>query len=313
MKENVICRFCTKNPAVGCAELDVCHQVCWLEDCKKELEGACMHVCECGHACCGLRDEKEHFGCCLCHKEIDECVFCSDLCSLSPSIRLKCGHPAHKKCLLFTYKSLSEHGKIEIPRCNYGYGQCREIPYHDCVKDLAQKWIDAANKIEELTLVKMKEESLEDEKDHVNNPGIPQYYKQPLNYARDLFEFYFCDNCHQPFYGGHKNCQGVVNINNNEEFKCLRCQREFLHDKFCKIHGDKNMSFKCFFCCNESLYCCGGTTYYCKRCHDVGVPNPLPQCDGKCAFSPHPPNGQRTICAICLDCECEKEKNMIKK
>ncbi|KAK8840047.1 regulation of axon guidance [Tritrichomonas musculus] len=316
LAENIICRFCRKNPAVGGRGLDACRRVCWDDECKRQLEGSCMHVCECGHACCGLRDEREHFGCPICHPELDQCAFCNDECSLSPSVRMRCGHPAHKGCLQFTYQSLAEHGKIDLPKCNYMYGQCGEIPYHECVRDAAQKWIDVAKKIEGITVIKMKEESIEDEKEHVNNPDCQEFYKQPLRYAKHLFEFYFCDACHEPYYGGHENCQQILNNNNNNaagEYRCLRCRREFLHDKCCRKHGEKEMTFKCFFCCNESLYCCGGTTYYCKRCHDVGIPSPLPQCDGKCAFAPHPPNGQRTICGFCMRCEYEKEQELNKK
>lgn len=316
IKKNVICRFCRKRPAVGCEGVDASHQVCWRKECQECLPYACMHVCKCGHACCGLRDEKVHFGCPLCNHEKENCSSCDLPSNESPSVLLKCGHPWHKNCLISYYQSFKTKGRVHVPRCNHNR-ICQCIPYHKIVKDAAKKWMKIDKKIEKITLSKMKDEDIENEIIHVQNPNDKDYYQNPLKFAHDFFVFYFCDNCHQPFYGGHKDCE-IDNMeeevnDRNDGYRCLRCQREILNVD-CKIHGHDSMVFKCFFCCNVATHFCWGKVYFCDECHKnpyKAQKPPYPICDGKCQFAPHAENGKRIITGYCMQCEIEKEKNMI--
>lgn len=95
-----------------------------------------MTLCNCGHSCCGILGETNHFGCAKCNKL--KCSICDQSCTESPSVLLKCGHPVHKKCLISYYNSIEEKGKVVIPKCNHNHS-LTEIPYHECVKDIAQK------------------------------------------------------------------------------------------------------------------------------------------------------------------------------
>lgn len=310
LDNDIICRFCALYPAVGCEDLDPCRRICWRQACQEQLHEACMHVCECGHACCGLLNEEDHFGCALCEQSCALCVFCNSSCSTSPSVHMNCGHPAHKSCLLELYKGIKERGRIQIPRCNHDF-KCKEVPFHQCVQEQALKWSRIERKIEEITLIKMKEENTENEQDHVNNPNDQDYYQQPLKYAHDFFEFYLCDFCRQPYYGGHKDC-GRIENESDIEYRCPDCKRKLLHEKICPVHGDEGMVYKCMFCCNHSSFVCyGGTTYFCEECHKDAVKSskgPFKPCDGKCKFAPHPPNGERIISAYCVKCEMKNPK-----
>lgn len=71
----------------------------------------------------------------------------------------------HKSCLISKYKSLNTD-KNET---------CKEIPYHECVKDEAQKWIDYEQKINELISIRMKIEDTQNEEDHVKNINDPDF------------------------------------------------------------------------------------------------------------------------------------------
>lgn len=311
INDDVICRFCREYPAVGCRDLDVCHRVCWRKECKDSINEACMHICDCGHACCGLRGEKEHFGCAECNYEVAICSICKSSCTTSPSVIMKCGHPAHLNCLVSLYNSLKSRGRIKVPRCNHDQ-TCQAVPYHRCVRKIAHKWIRIDNEIEKITKEKIKEENIKDEKLHVNNPNDPDYYKQPLKFAHDFFDFYLCDKCHSPFYGGHKDC-GRNDEDDDIEYKCLRCQREILH-AVCPKHGDESMVYKCFFCCNHSSFLCWGNVYFCSECHKnprKAMQPPFHVCDGKCKFSPHAENGERVVTGYCMKCELEKEEKML--
>ena len=272
-----------------------------------------MHVCDCQHACCGLKNEKEHFGCSLCSQKVSTCVICEDSCTTSPSVLLRCGHPCHKNCLEKFYEILSEKGRIRIPRCNFNF-TCQEIPYHDCVKKYADRWIEISNKIEEMIQMRMKIEDTENEVDHVKNKNDPDYFNKPLQYARDFFVFYICDKCHEPYYAGHKDCQLADDNMDNAPHQCLKCNRQFM-DKICPKHGETGMVIKCMFCCSPSIWFCFGTTYFCDPCHSArkDLHGPYPNCDGHCKFAPHAPNGERKITAYCVLCEQEKENQMINK
>ena len=176
---------------------------CWHDEYKENLDEICTHVCDCGHACCGVRGEQNYFGCALCNYQI--CAFCKSSCTEKQSVIMKCGHPVHKSCLISKYKSLNtDKDKLVIPRCNFNE-TCKEIPYHECVKDEAQKWIDYEQKINKLIDIRMKIEDTQNEEDHVKNINGPDYYNQPLKFAQDFFVFYLCEKCHQPYYAGHKN------------------------------------------------------------------------------------------------------------
>ncbi|KAK8882933.1 regulation of axon guidance [Tritrichomonas musculus] len=310
LDDDVVCRFCQVYPAIGCEKLDACHRVCWRQECRECLPQACMHVCDCGHACCGIKNEKNHFGCALCTQKLAICVICNESCALRPSVLMECGHPVHKNCLELFYQSLSEKGRIHIPRC--WEFSCDCIPYHECVKSAAQRWKDISNKVEEITQIRMKLDDIENEQDHVKNPNDKDYFKQPLKFARDFFVFYICDKCKNPFFAGRKDC-GDDDPNDNGPHECLRCNRKLMNS-ICPKHGETGMVIKCMFCCNPSLFFCFGTTYFCEICHqrpsDVQK-GPWPQCDGKCKFAPHPPNGQQTISAYCVLCEQEKENAII--
>lgn len=315
LDDDIVCRFCQEYPAVGCRDLDACHRVCWRQECRECLPQSCMHVCDCGHACCGLKNEQNHFGCALCSQKVAYCVICHDSCTTSPSVLMKCGHPIHKSCLQMYYNGLDLKGRLHIPRCNFDF-TCQCVPYHECVKDVAQKWIDLNMKIEELIAMRMKIEDTENEPDHVKNENDPDYFNQPLKYARDFFVFYLCDKCHEPYYAGHKDCGNDDQNSHNGPHECMRCNRQLLN-VICPKHGQNGMIFKCMFCCSPSIWLCyNNTTYFCDPCHRRAgsVENgPFPQCDGHCKFAPHVPNGQRTITAYCVLCEQEKENALLNK
>ena len=313
LDDDIICRFCQEYPAIGCRNKDACHRVCWRQDCQNYLSQACMHVCECGHACCGLKNEQNHFGCALCSQKVAYCVICHDSCTTSPSVLMKCGHPVHKSCLEILYQGLDLKGRIHIPRCNFDF-TCQCVPYHECVQNVAQKWIDVNNKIEEMIAMRMKIEDTENEPDHVKNKNDPDYFNQPLKYARDFFVFYLCDKCGDPYYAGHKDCGNDDENSHKGPHVCLSCNQEFV-GQICPKHGETGMVIKCMFCCSPSIWFCFGTTYFCEPCHSArkDLHPPYPPCNGHCKFGHHAQNGQRTITAYCVLCRQEKEDAMLNK
>jgi E3 ubiquitin-protein ligase MYCBP2 len=129
-----------------------------------------------------------------------------------------------------------------------------------------------------------------------------------LEYARDICVFYNCEKCGQPFYGGHADCGAGDEAAGS--YACARCSR-LLVDTKCPTHGDDQMLYKCFWCCKPALFFCWGTTHFCAECHERPlevVKAPWRQCDGKCQFHPHAPNGTRKIVGYCTTCEADRAR-----
>lgn len=202
IEQGVVCRFCGLYPAIGCEGLSCAQHVCWHKKCKDTLKDACSHVLKCGHPCCGCVGEKTHFGCPLCDKGLSKCTICEGPCQKGPSVIMKCGHPAHKKCLIDFYKYIDLEGQLHVPHCNF-QNTCQSIPYHECVKKEAKKWIEISKKIDEVTAVQIHIQDIQHERKHVLNPKDKDYYKQPDKFANDLFVFFLCEKCHTPYYAGH--------------------------------------------------------------------------------------------------------------
>jgi E3 ubiquitin-protein ligase MYCBP2 len=153
----------------------------------------------------------------------------------------------------------------------------------------------------------MADEKLEQEQAHVNNPECEDYYHKALIYAKDIFVFYMCNRCGHPFYGGHADCGGGGQ--SDDDYVCAGCSRQFCTQVQCPKHGDQGMLFKCFWCCKPGLFFCWGTTHFCAECHVDPLKaqrGPWVKCDGKCQFHPHPPNGTKQIFGYCTICEDER-------
>lgn len=310
VNDEIICRFCGE-PVIGGRKMKISRRVCHRSECKRTLEKACEHVCECGHPCAGLKGETEHFGCPDCQYE-PPCICNEDITKL-PSIRLQCGHGMHLECAQTLLAGGSDKGKIVFPKCTKN--NCQEIPVHPALPE-SRKWVDLKAQLEPLIKQQAENEHLDREKNHVNNPNDRDFYKKPLEYARSIFQFYMCSSCNKPYYGGHAEC-GDEESPKDAEYLCSRCQRKTGSD-ICSKHGEAGMVFKCMFCCNPTVFkCWGDTAYFCSECHKrpqtVVEQKEYPKCDGTCPFAPHPPNGQRIRFGYCASCEAEKEHDKKKK
>jgi len=140
-----------------------------------------------------------------------------------------------------------------------------------------------------------------------------------IEFAINKLNFFICDKCSQPFYGGLKNC--IEDNNQNEDIIkksriCLNC---FDYTKIkgftnCFVHGRENIQYKCKFCCSISSHFCWGTTHFCEECHlkqlkgdflNKKLKTELNQCQGKdqCPLQiHHPENGEEygLYCLLCL-------------
>jgi len=133
----------------------------------------------------------------------------------------------------------------------------------------------------------------------------------------DLFSFFKCFHCGQPYFGGRRQCENQVDSTTFDprELVCAGCSGAAK----CSVHGQDFIHFKCRFCCSIASWFCFGRVHYCEKCHSVpyefwDYSNVLksipPQCKGKseCALGiEHPPNGFEEYALGCSVCELEKQ------
>ena len=278
-EEGIVCRFCGEYYK-GAIKAQPELRVCSSEDCKKYLKEACTHICECGHPCSGLKDEKDHVGCGLCSFEV--CCICGDQLNVMPSIKLKCGHICHKKCAEETITGINSKGLIKFPICKYpGCEKILESQYID-----SKRFIDLHKKIEALIPELIKSERVNDDP-HVKNEADKDYYKQPEKFIWDKFLFFLCDKCNNPYFGGHKEC--FQEIEDNVPHLCDNCSKIYT---FCPNHQNtilkipqKGITLKCSVNECPNIYCeschrwhkmedacdVGNTEHKCPRCGRLTV------------------------------------------
>jgi len=117
-----------------------------------------------------------------------------------------------------------------------------------------------------------------------------------LEIAYRKLAFYNCKACEYPFFGGLVDCVADMEAQQDgpQERKCLNCS---IGKSKARCGCDlENLIFKCMCCCNPATYHCGGTEFYCNRCHDdlyTAHPCPGPE---KCPLGiVHPVNCVGTI------------------
>ena len=93
------------------------------------------------------------------------------------------------------------------------------------------------------------------------------YYGKLDQYAMKNCTFYECHKCQEPYFGGLKDCEEAMNMEESLTKESLLCQacnaKEFgmgQHD--CPEHGNAYIDYKCQYCCNVAQFVCGGKTHF---------------------------------------------------
>ena len=135
--------------------------------------------------------------------------------------------------------------------------------------------------------------------ERLSTPG-DFYYNKPQEFANHRCSFYMCNSCKVPYFGGLIDCeQEANNAQRKTKPEDLMCQDCLLKEigagqTTCEKHGKIQIDWKCMYCCSTALFCCFGTHYMCKPCHDeynrTSNP-PLKDCHGiNCPLGiAHPP------------------------
>ena len=101
------------------------------------------------------------------------------------------------------------------------------------------------------------------------------YEGRPGEFALTRYNYYLCELCEEPYFGGDRAChrggvergEGEGQAGAEHKFMCGNCSVT-VSGKACKKgHGDDEMEYKCRYCCDVAVWFCFGTTHFCDKCH----------------------------------------------
>eukprot|EP00249_Psilotum_nudum_P016899 c26043_g1_i1 orf=138-2213(+) len=255
--------------------------VCRASECRKRLSQACTRSLECGHFCGGVRGERF----CLPCLEIDCCQSAmphggsrsflpsaDELCSIclveslrcAPSIQLICGHVIHYSC---ARKKLE--GGFPGPEISFGYLNCPQCPRlmeHFSLVHHMEKPLELMDLVKEKALRRLRME----------NVPLSVRPDELEAYALQLYQYYICSKCRNPFFGGRRDCGAHVGLQNDRnenahnpaDLICGGCSAASGGKSICKKgHGKEYIEFKCRYCCSVATYFCFGVIHFCNMCH----------------------------------------------
>lgn len=230
------CRFCDEelnsdNTAPGRAPSKALRDVCNGDDCVARRALSCTKTLACGHACCGVRGERECLPCIHedCWEESGAGVDGSDFCGIcwseahtaAPCLKLDCSHVYHAHCLMDQLDKKWSGVKIWFKFLDCA--QCSEQVSHPYLAAKLAPYLELQAGLKANALKRLKIEGmLRDAK--LTDPSS-DYYGKPELYAWHSFAFYSCHKCHKPYCGGKRNCEQARDADNTppEELVCFDC------------------------------------------------------------------------------------------
>ncbi|KAL4472349.1 hypothetical protein ABPG72_002832 [Tetrahymena utriculariae] len=322
-QESKRCRYCNEQLQGKPRNEKAFQDICNSKECSLKLKNACNQVLNCGHPCCGIKNELKCLPClfekCAQDNQSLKGVTGEEYCNIcfieglinAPVMRSKCGHIFHYSCLKkrLEVKWLSPRIVFNFclcPLCKQWMELAPDSDLYDMIEDNRKLF----NTIKDKSIKRLKHEGREKDEKLIKKES--PYFEKPVEYAMAIYSYYMCYKCKAPYFGGLKDCERALNDDKKDfqpkDLICPNCC-EIPVEK-CKQHGTEFIEFKCRYCCSIAVWFCFGTTHFCEPCHN-NVNNlqrmkskDYPVCKGKkgCPFQgEHNPNGQETPlgCSIC--------------
>jgi len=256
----------------------------------------CGQVLPCGHKCCGVAGEQNHFGCfedgcdfCLLtdgkpvsecgevgvvsgfQSGSDECGICLEELRDAPCLRLACSHVWHADCLRQQLQFVKMDRSKRISFTGSGCGVCQRLCEHPLLEEVLAPVLGVKRKVEALAWEQIKVDNLE-QNESVAGADAP-YKGKPLEYALHSYTFYFCGQCDEPFFGGAAACAETVSGEREiapSERVCSSCDAR--GGAPCDlVDHRKAYIWKCRFCCSIATFVCYGGVHVCEACHSDGM------------------------------------------
>lgn len=144
---------------------------------------------------------------------------------------------------------------------------CNYVPELDKILKEAK---DLKNAVKKRAVERLKIEGL-DKDERLANPE-DAFFNKPEEYAMHKLAYYECFTCKGPFFGGLRDCEMELQVENQpkpEDLVCGLCKSlDFnIGQTTCEKHGEDFIEWKCMYCCTFAIWHCWGTTHFCEPCH----------------------------------------------
>lgn len=250
------------------------YYVCKARECTTKMVSACARFAKCGHVCNGLSTDMESDcfclkeGCCEGPQNADEfCNICwVETLGSAPCIRLNCSHIFHDSCVRSKLNKQWPGPSISFSFMNCPL--CAQVMHHRYIDYLVNPFVAILEQVKAKALQRLEIEGMMNDP-RITNPES-EFHGKPQEYAMNIFSFYMCYICKNPYFGGRRNCEqpaegADASAYNPAELLCGGCSTL---NAECKKHGKDYIEFKCRFCCSLATFYCGGKAHFCTPCHD---------------------------------------------
>ena len=229
--------------------------VCSKPECLERFVNQCVKLLPgCRHPCDGIRGERHCLPCmyddCERHRaggqtRDDYCTICGiESLGQAPSIQLKCGHIFHHACIKAKLDK-----RWPTPRVTFYFMSC----------PLCNAQIDHPALAPTLSpLLALRQTVQQKASDRLtfegNQNDAPlakggKYEGRPADYAMDLYAYYMCSHCHQPYFGGRRQCEEAAAARGEESYNekdlvCGGCVMTEGGGNGCTKHGKEFIEYK---------------------------------------------------------------------
>ncbi|KAK8883296.1 regulation of axon guidance [Tritrichomonas musculus] len=289
--EGSVCRICGR---AAKPDGETALRTCGHPDCKSISDQMCNHVHACGHACLGIKGEKQHPPCPECSDTGSICPFCEKDLWGSLCLLLDCGHTIHLDCALKIIKRPRQGPELRLPLCPYiGCGSFikHELLQKEAKEDY-EEWLRLEPQIDRIAKQRIIAEGIDFHPEVVSksSPFAQNCEGEAaaLNWAKKKLRFMICRNHLIPLIYTNGRLEDPPLL----KYSCPEC----LHYPYpkCPTHGFNYMQYKCEYCCSTGVRRDkekngDGLVWLCEICHDMpGRRSTKEQCKGNCQFYPHP-------------------------
>jgi RCR-type E3 ubiquitin transferase len=173
-------------------------------ECAQKAARSCRKQLACGHACCGVVDEKDCPSClvddCKTGHSADVKVVASDECAIcfteplgeAPLVVLPgCKHAFHFHCINSRLEKKWAGARIDFNFLNCPL--CKKVARHPALNALVDPMLELQKAVSGLAVEKLKFEQLDKDKPITDSKS--PFYNKPEEFAMQHYMFYQCFDC----------------------------------------------------------------------------------------------------------------------
>ena len=188
----------------------------------------------------------------------DFCFVCyTESLGQAPCIQLRCGHVFHHACIKTKLDK-----RWPTPRVTFYFMSCplcnAQIDHPALAPTLAP-------------LLALRQQVQQKASDRLSFEGNQndqplqkggKYEGRPADYAMDLYAYYICSHCHQPYFGGRRQCEEAAAARGEESYNekdlvcggcvltegggngCAKHGKEFIEYKYDRTHTHTSITYR---------------------------------------------------------------------